>query len=68
MLSDSAKAKPIGQYIMFQFICFFKGKKTLILAETSYKAQLAAAVYFKAKKSYDITVMRADIEHSTNSI
>ena len=53
---------------MFQFICFFKGKKTLILAETSYKAQCAAAVYFKAKKSYDITVMRADIEHSTNSI
>ena len=53
---------------MFQFICFYKGKQTLILADTSYKAQCAAAIYFKAKKSYDVTVMRADIDHSTSTI
>lgn len=41
------------------YICFYKGKRVEVHAETSYKAQLAAAAIFKAKKSYDVTVVLA---------
>jgi hypothetical protein len=36
--------------------CFYKGKSCEVYAETSYQAQQKAAVVFKAKKSYEITV------------
>jgi hypothetical protein len=36
---------------------FYKGRSIEITAETSYKAQLKAAEIFKAKKSYDVTVV-----------
>lgn len=49
---------------LYPFVCFYKGKKIDIMAETSYKAQQSAAVWFKAKKAYDITVMRADVTHT----
>lgn len=49
---------------LYPFICFYKGKQIDVMAETSYKAQQSAAVWFKAKKAYDITVMRADIVHT----
>jgi hypothetical protein len=50
---------------LYPFICFYKGKQIDVMAETSYKAQQSAAIWFKAKKAYDITVMRADIIHVT---
>lgn len=36
---------------------FYKGKTTEVYAPTSYEAQQQAAKYFKAKKSYDVTVV-----------
>jgi len=55
------------------YICFYKGKKLEIEAETSYQAQGKAAKQFKAKKVYQVTVMLAEIGgeqviHSTASI
>ena len=35
---------------------FYKGKSIEVYAETSYKAQLAAAHSFKEKRSYDVIV------------
>ncbi len=48
---------------IYAFECFFKGKRTTITAQSTYQAQQRAAVYFKAKKAYDVTVMRAEIVH-----
>jgi hypothetical protein len=36
---------------------FYKGKSIEIYANTSYGAQQLAAKQFKAKKSYDVTVV-----------
>lgn len=52
---------------------FYKGKSLDVYAETSYKAQLKAAELFKAKKSYDVTVILCEsnnnpIIHSTSAI
>lgn len=41
---------------------FYKGKSIEIYAETSYRAQLEAAKIFKAKKSYDVTVILCESE------
>ena len=53
---------------MFTFIAFFKGRSITVEAPTSYAAQQKAAAIFKARKSYDVTVMRADIAHSTAAL
>lgn len=53
---------------MFSFIAFYNGKQTTVQAETSYAAQALAAAHFKAKKTYQVTVMRADLTHSTAAI
>lgn len=49
---------------------FFKGKSVDVYAPTSYKAQLAAAAHFKARKSYDVSVVLCEkdgeqVTHST---
>lgn len=36
---------------------FYRGKSCEVTAETSYKAQLLAAEKFKARKSYEVTVV-----------
>lgn len=36
---------------------FYKGRQTEVNADTSYEAQQKAAAFFKAKKSYEITVV-----------
>lgn len=36
---------------------FYKGKSIDIMANTSYEAQKLAALKFKAKKSYEVTVI-----------
>lgn len=51
---------------------FYKGKEIDLRAESAYDAQKKAAVIFKAKKSYDVTVVvlsvgGKDITHSTSS-
>jgi hypothetical protein len=53
---------------MYQFTAFYRGRSINVEAPTSYAAQQKAALIFKAKKSYDVTVIRSDIEHSTASI
>lgn len=36
---------------------FYKGRQIEVMADTSYQAQQKAAAQFKAKKSYEVTVM-----------
>lgn len=55
------------------YVCFFKGKRIEVYANTSYDAQKKAAEIFRAKKSYEVTVVIAEkdgapIIHSTSSI
>lgn len=42
------------------YIAFYRGKKLEVMADTSYRAQQKAAAQFKAKKSYEVTVMLAE--------
>ena len=44
---------------MFTYIAFYKGKQITVNALRSFDAQEQAARIFKAKKSYEITVMLA---------
>lgn len=39
------------------YIAYYKGQKKEVFAETSYAAQAEAAKLFKAKKTYDVTVL-----------
>ena len=39
------------------YIGFYKGKRIEVNAESSYEAQKKAATIFKAKKSYEVTVV-----------
>ena len=55
------------------YVCFYRGKRTEVYAATSYEAQQKAAAYFKARKSYDVTVVMAEkggapVVHSTASL
>jgi len=45
------------------YIAFYKNKQLEIYAKTSYEAQQKAAQQFRAKKSYDVTVMLAEINN-----
>jgi hypothetical protein len=53
------------------YMAFYKGRTAEVYATTSYEAQQAAAKIFKAKKSYEVSVViceRADgsvVTHST---
>lgn len=42
------------------YLAFYKGKRLEVYAETSYQAQEKAAKEFKAKKSYQVSVMLAE--------
>lgn len=44
------------------YVAFYKGRRIEVLEETSYKAREKAAGIFKAKKSYDVTVILAEID------
>ena len=50
------------------YIAIYKGKQIEVYAETSYKAQLKAAEVFKAKKSYEVTVMLCERPDSSEVI
>lgn len=55
------------------YVCFWRGKKAEVYAETSFEAQKKAAEIFKAKKTYEISVVLAEkngnpVIHSTSSI
>jgi hypothetical protein len=44
---------------MFTYIAFYRGKEMIVKALRSYDAQEIAAKAFKARKSYEVTVMLA---------
>jgi hypothetical protein len=48
------------------YIAFYKGKQIEVYANTSYEAQQKAATQFRAKKSYDVTVVLA--EHNNEQV
>jgi len=52
----------------YPFVGLYRGKRCEVFAATSYEAQKLAAAIFKAKKSYDVTVMRADLTHNPAEI
>ena len=41
---------------------FYKGRTIEVKADSSYQAQLKAALIFKAKKSYEVTVVLCEVE------
>mgnify|MGYP001584061622 FL=1 len=44
---------------MNTYEAFYRGRRITVQAATGYAAQLAAAAQFKARKSYEVTVMLA---------
>lgn len=57
------------------YIAFYRGKRVEVYAATSYEAQQKAAALLKVKpqKSYEVTVMLAEIDgaaivHSTGAL
>ena len=42
------------------YVAFYKGKQCEVQAATSYEAQKKAAEHFKARKSYEVTVVLAE--------
>ena len=42
------------------YIAFYRGKSVNVQADTSYQAQQKAAALFKARKSYEVTVVLAE--------
>ncbi len=55
---------------MNTYIAFYRRQKIQVTANTAYEAELKAAAQFKAKKSYDVSVMLValgdrEITHST---
>ena len=52
------------------YVCFYKGKRVEVYADSSYAAQQKAAALLKAKRSYEVTVVLAEkngemVVHST---
>jgi hypothetical protein len=42
------------------YIAFYKGRQIEVHADTAYEAQQKAAALFKARKSYEVTVVLAE--------
>ena len=42
------------------YIAYYKSRRTEVYANTLYEAQLKAAEFFKARKSYEVTVGLAE--------
>lgn len=55
------------------YIALYRGRKTEVIAPTSLEAQRKAAEYFKARKSWEVTVFLCEKEgqpviHKTSEI
>lgn len=44
-------------HTMRTYLCFYKGNKFTVDATSSYQAQTLAAAHFKAKRTWDVTVV-----------
>jgi pyruvate/2-oxoglutarate/acetoin dehydrogenase E1 component len=59
---------------MFKYLAFYKGKKIEVMALRSLDARDKAAVIFKARKAWDVTVVLYEhpdgstVTHSTAAI
>ena len=42
------------------YIAFYRGQRHEVMAMTKYEAQQAAAKYFKARKTWEVTVVLAE--------
>jgi hypothetical protein len=42
------------------YICFYRGKRIEVYADTTLQAQTKAAAQFKARKAYEVSVMLAE--------
>lgn len=45
---------------MFNYECFYRGKRLTVQAFRSFDAQEKATLLFRAKKSWEVTVVLAD--------
>lgn len=46
---------------MRTYTAFYRNNKITVQAESSYSAQLKAAAIFRVKKSWDVSVVLADV-------
>ena len=46
------------------YVAFYRDKRLELFAPSSYAAQQKAAAQFRAKKSYEVTVILADVVHT----
>jgi hypothetical protein len=53
---------------MRTYKAFYKGKTTIVEANSSFEAQEKAAKVFKAKRSYDVAIVLADVPVNTASL
>ena len=53
---------------MRPYKAFYRKLTTTVEAASSYEAQQLAAAYFKARKSHEVTVLLADVTHSTGAL
>lgn len=53
---------------MRTYIAFYRGKQHQLSAASSYQAQQQAAEYFRARRSWEVTVVLADVTLSTSDI
>lgn len=58
---------------MNKYLCFYRGRTLTIEASTSYEASKKAAKQFKAKRSWDVSVIlgenaKGSVTHSPQSI
>ena len=44
------------------YICFYKGRKMEVRAETTLAAQREAAMRFNARRTYDVTAVLAETD------
>lgn len=44
------------------YVCFHKGKRVEVYANSSYAAQQKAATMLQAKRVYEVTVMLAEVD------
>lgn len=53
---------------MRTYVAFYKNRQITVQAESQYQAQLKAAEQFKAKKSWEVAVVLADVAVDPASI
>ena len=53
---------------MRTYKAFYKGKTVTVIAETQSDAQRQAAAFFKAKKSWEVAIVLADVPVDTAAL